>query len=304
MKYIFLMISMCIYIINIISAEHGHFKSKKEQLRDIVFADPSGWSHNDLIVFGLTCMDNDRYLRAAHQYRKAYILKMCSSGQTTIMDFLQWHVYGSRAEYKKIIVDPQSTITHKKIMIGRLELGDKGTIHEHFGEWTNFDAELYHKLFPFYNSDKRLSFFGHGWVEVAGYGLCGNIVCYGAGRKIHYNNAIKRDPKSAIRCVLRFKKQGGESGKEVLCCLSNFPYLLKAILDSGNYEEKKIIRDVGTVAWIENDCLVYDLESINIPDNYKEMVQDHKKQVHYSSFDQLPKDLACAITKRYQEQKR
>lgn len=303
MKYIFLIIGMFAYSADMKSAQYGHIKSKKEQIRDVVFADFFQFSHEDLMAFGSTSQDNDHYLRAAFDRRKEYVLRIWLSDRVVNIDFLHWHRYGSRAEYKKMVYDSASICTKTKLTIGRLELADKGAVKEYFGTWSNFQSELCYKPIPFYSIDKQLYFFGHGWINVVNYASCGNIVCYKLGETIHYNNAIQRKGySSAMRCLLHFKKQNGEEGKEALCQLLEFPHLLKAILDSAQATQEKIVKEAGAVAWAENDCLLFDLEKITIPYNYNEWAQYYKKLVYYATFDWLPRDLAYAITKRYEEQ--
>lgn len=294
---------MCAYSVDMRSAQYGYIKSKKEQVRDVIFTDIIQFSHDDLMAFGLTCKSNDLYLRTACDRRKACIREIClDTFLNVVFNCLHWHGYGSRAEYKKIVDDSESTCTKKKLMLARLELANKGSVKEYFGTWSNFQSELWYKPVPFYTINKELCFFGHGWIDVAGCGSCGNIVHYKMGETIHFHDAIERQPRPfAMRCKLHFKKSTGEEMKEVLCQLLEFPHLLKAIINSGQYAQENVYKEDSP--YPVDTFLVFDLEKIIIPDNYKEWGQYHKRQICCSAFDQLPRDLPYAITKRYEEQK-
>jgi hypothetical protein len=298
MKYIFLLISICVHTSHLIPAQDWRIKEKNEQVHDLVLASPTQFSHKDLMAFGLVCRSNDAYLRSTSEPRKMHMLKTWSSARTAIVDYLKWHGYGTRAECKKIVTDPRSNITRKKLMLASLELlDDKGNVRECYGEWSNFDSELFHNPTPFYDDSKKLCFFGYGWENISDVSPCGNIQRYQAAKIVHNILTQVSWPSENNTCTLHFKKQNGEEEQQTLYHFLEFSYLLEAILASPSFRNS-----VSSVTKGKGDFYyIYELDKVIIPDNYKTIIP-HREYVTHTSFDDLPEDLVYAINKRYQEQ--
>lgn len=303
MYILYILGTMIFCILSVQCAEQGILKSINEQVLDIVVANCSRFSHEDLMALGILCKSNDTYLRETSKKRKNYFL-ICMPMIETRYNSFQWHGYGSRADRKKIVNDDFSILTKKTLILERVELSYNGKIHSYYGNWSNFESELSYKPVPFYDADKQLCFFGVGWENVPGYGKCGNV--------IRYSTRLKRDimdikNTQAIRCILcccSFINNNKEAlctiidsylNRIALCPMLEFPHLLKSILMHTSVE-KRILPDD-----IKDDCyLLYHSKDIVIPDNYKEFVQ-HESKITYKTFDMLPKELKIAITEQYEK---
>src|SRR5688500_3886188 len=120
--YIFSAIIFCISTVQ--GSEQCIIKSVNEQVNDLLFADISQFSHEDLISFGLTCQSNHKYLCATAERRKNYILQYYPTSLKEFKSIL-WNGYVSRA-YDKTIMEyiPLVTITGGKCDLVRMELID------------------------------------------------------------------------------------------------------------------------------------------------------------------------------------
>jgi len=288
-------ISIMIFcIVTVQCAELGNLKSVDDQVRDLIFADRSRFNHEDLMAFGLTCKSNDQYLRDTAQKRKNYFLILMPMVEERRNSF-QWHGYGSRADRKKIVNDSLSFTTKKRLVLERLELSDNAKIHKYYGSWGDFESELSYKPVPFYSADKQLCFFGVGWENVPSYGQCGNVIRYSIKLK---RDIMDEENTQAIRCMLCCCEHENSYNKEPLCIVLEFPHLLKSILTC-NSVEKRIVPH-----YPEDDCyLVYHLDNIVVPDNYKEFVQ-YRSEISYKTFDALPEKFKQAIIQQYEKQKK
>jgi hypothetical protein len=299
MKYIFLLISICVYTSHLRPTEVWPIKEKAEQVYDMLFVNFAQFSHEDLMAFGLVCRGNDAYLRSTSASRKIPLLKIWASAKPEIIDYLKWHGYGTRAECKKIVTDPRSNITKKKLILARLEVLDKARVLEHCGEWSNFKLELLHKPIPFYNVSKKLCFFGYGWENATDLGLSVNVHCYEATKITRFEAAFSHvsGPSENNVCMLRFKKQNGEEEQQTLYRFLEFRYLLEAILASPSLKNyvSSVTKEKG------NFYYIFQLDEVIIPDNYKTIIPCREYLTH-TSFDDLPEELVCAINKRYEEQ--
>ena len=295
---------MCISIVEV---SYGCIKGIDEQVKDIIFADVFRFSHDDLIVFGRTCHKNDDYLRSIAEHRKSYIMRRIISPKV-IINFLQWHPYGSHAHYKKIMEDDSSSshITQKKLVLGALELCQQGKINECFGEWSNFISELVNKPVPLYNQFNQLCLYGHGWENVLRGGMSENIIRYTSAHVRHDNVVGLKSSghtyaKNTLRCSLRFISKDLKFEQPLVAFL-HFPYALKAILNSSRIKTRKH-KGIVFPDEIWGVYCVYDLKGVMLPDNYKEYVQSNTADIFCSSFDALPNDIPLAFAERYKQQK-
>ena len=293
MKNILCAISICMFVAGIKSAESGIFKSKENQiveviglkLQDFSQSNPTMFSHQDLMNIGLACAGLNKSLCASAGPRKKYVLNAYISpeGEQSSVWFsgdVKWHSYGSRADYKKAIIN-------KRLSFGRLELGEQGMIKRYVRDGWNFDSELSYKSSPFYKSHKELCCFGLAWIQSRGLSLCKRVVLYSACLTGHINPLSTNLP---LECSLRYESKT-EQYHESLIKLLNFPHLLKIILNMP-YDYFWNGYEYG---------YRFELENIILPDNYKECVESNEEGC-YKAFAELPEKLKAALEKRYKEQ--
>ncbi len=85
-----------------------------------------------------------------------------------------------------------------------------------------------------------------------------------------------------------------------LLSLIDFPHLLQAIFD---YPHLPIEERIASEGYFPYTCLLWDLENVTLPDNYKEFAQS-TQHPRYSSFDKFPSELQYALVRRYEEQQK
>lgn len=293
-RNVLLLIAIFAFGIKINTAENnGMAKSINNQIMEIVCSIPlMGLSHDHLVCLGLICKNNDKALRITAESRKQYLLSLAPTSIPNIA-FFTWHGYGSRADCKKIVrCEYTEPIPKNKLILGRLELSDNGTIHNWHGNWDNFESELWHRPIPFYNENQQLCLIGIGWIN-NNWGWCGNVLCYRSSCEVH-KDKIEED---ILRCVLQAHSKG-LTKYPLLIPMTNFPYLLKSILNS-----KQVRKEIINKNSFGGNFLVFNLAGVTLPDNYKEDISHQKSCSRSYSFTELDPDLQQALAEKYNQQK-
>lgn len=191
----------------------------------------------------------------------------------------EWHRYGS-VRGKIAFHDIDNTVKYvwleRQCLLNPREL-PLFTLRE------NFYGKLPHQPKPFFNNKGSFCFYGYGEIE--------NLLDKHSGAIVEYS-LCSNEKLKIMECVMHIKK-----GKPsiTLRILLEFPYLLKAFLDSQCVYEAEV-RDEH-----DKKNKVFAIEGVIIPKNYK-FHQQYFSQIIYSSFDALPAIVRKKIIALYQKQ--
>lgn len=201
-----------------------------------------------------------------------------------------WHKYGSSCGRVIIAIDTENitklTENFSKKINYPLEIHlqrfclDK-PIKMKLGTCKEFGKTLTVFNVPFFNQDDEFCFYG--LTEKGEY----QKTLWGAPQHIKEYSLKKDGTVLEYYCALCIDISLLKD--YALSYFQAFPILLKALLNS----------KMHSITY-DQVAKIYHLEDAIIPDNYKECISDE----NYTSFDDLPKELAEAIEKRYKDQQK